>query len=255
MKPEDIMITLYESASNKNILFHDITSGAMVQSNQHLIVSGGQGMLLDPGGHKVYTKLFSELAAVLPPNDLRYLFLSHQDPDIVAAVNGWLMVTEAEAYISQLWTRFVLHFGVDSMAEGRIKPIPDEGMVLELGDNALKIIPAHYLHSSGNFQVYDPASKILYTGDLGASLGHDYAIVPDFAAHVQYMQGFHQRYVPCSKPLKRWAAMARQLDIDTIAPQHGAIIQGHDQVAAFIDWCDNLVCGVDLVDGPIVVPG
>ena len=35
--------------------------------------------------------------------------------DIVAALNGWLMTTDADAYVSSLWTRFVPHFGFDHL--------------------------------------------------------------------------------------------------------------------------------------------
>lgn len=47
-----------------------------------------------------------------------------------------------------------------------IQAIPAEGMRVRLGATELLFLPAHFLHSSGNFQVYDPASNILYTGDL-----------------------------------------------------------------------------------------
>lgn len=163
------------------------------------------------------------------------------------------MVTDAKAYLSALWMRFITHFGVDELAIERIAPIPDEGMRLRVGSTELLVIPAHFLHSAGNFQVYDPTSRILYTGDLGASLGADYQEVQDFDAHIQYMEGFHQRYLPSSRPLKMWAAMVRELDIDRIAPQHGAMLAG-DDVGRFIDWIDGLSCGVDLMGDKFALP-
>ncbi len=247
------MITLYSDDNHRNVLYFDLGAGHMVQANQHLIVDGGEGLLLDPGGHKVYSALFAQLSDVLPPAGLKHVFFSHQDPDIIAAANGWLMVTDAQAYLSGLWMRFITHFGVDELAAKRITPIPDEGMRLRVGSTELLVIPAHYLHSSGNFQVYDPTSKILYTGDLGASLGADYEEVTDFGSHVQYMEGFHTRYIPATKALKMWAAMARDLDIDRIAPQHGAMLSG-DDVGRFIDWVDSLTCGVDLMGDRYTIP-
>ena len=105
---------LYEDETHKNVLLEDFGLGGLaVQANQHLIVHEDAGMILDPGGHKVYSKALSETMSSLAGTNLRYIFLSHQDPDIVAAVNGWLMTTDAEAYISQLWIRFVPHFGID----------------------------------------------------------------------------------------------------------------------------------------------
>ncbi len=245
---------LFENAEHKNVLLEDFTSGQMVQANQHLIIHQGQAMLLDPGGHKVYSSALEEVSAIVPTNALKYLFLSHQDPDIVAATNGWLMVTDATALLPQLWVRFIMHFGVDDFVIDRIEPIGDRGRVVNLGGCKLLLLPAHFMHSSGNFQVYDPVSKILYSGDLGASLGQTYVTVSNFDDHIQYMEGFHRRYIPTNTVLKLWAAMVRTLDIETIAPQHGAMIVGKANVARFIAWVEQLACGLDLMENIYQVP-
>ncbi len=241
------MITLFQGGNHANVFVNDLSTGHMIQANQHVIVNNGEGMVLDPGGHKVYTKLFSMISSELRISELKHIFFSHQDPDIIAAANGWLMVTEADAYLSSLWMRFIPHFGVDELVVDRIRPIPDEGMTIELGGDPLKVIPAHFLHSPGNFQVYDPSSKILYTGDLGASVGIDAAVVEDFDSHVAHMEGFHRRYMASGKALKLWANMVRDLDIEIIAPQHGAIFPNRELSAKFIDWVGSLECGVDLL--------
>lgn len=246
---------LYNDGTHRNVLLEDFGMGGLaVQANQHIIVHNRDGMILDPGGHKIYSKVLSATFSVLQDAKLRYLFLSHQDPDIVAAVNGWLMTTDAEAYVSQLWTRFVPHFGLDHLVADKLKPIPDAGMVFDLDGLRLPALPAHFLHSEGNFQLYDPVSKILYSGDLGASLGMSYVFVPDFDAHIQYMESFHKRYMASNTVLKAWADMVRGLDIEMIAPQHGAIFKGKDMVHRFIDWCAGLECGVDLVTPLFKVP-
>lgn len=248
------MITLFEDQSHKNVMFNDFSSGTMVQANQHIIAHGQEGMVLDPGGHKVYSKLFPELSSIFPIDKLKHIFFSHQDPDIIAAANGWLMVTDATAFLSELWMRFIPHFGVDRLVIDRINPVPDQGIVVDLNGGAIKIIPAHFLHSAGNFQVYDTVSKILYTGDLGASLGCEYHSVEDFDAHIQFMEGFHKRYLPTSKALKMWVNMVKTLDIEIIAPQHGAMLIGKEMVTKFIDWVDTIDCGLDLMGEAFVVP-
>lgn len=249
------MITLFESDTHRSYLFDDLSSGSMVQANQHIIAHGDEAMILDPGGHKVHSALFAEISSAVPMRNLKHIFFSHQDPDIIAAANAWLMMTDAQAYLSALWMRFIPHFGVDELVISRIHPVPDEGMNINVGGVDLKVIPSHFLHSAGNFQIYDPASKILYSGDLGASLGNDYAVVEDFDNHVQYMKGFHQRYMPTNKALKMWARMARSLDIEMIAPQHGAMFASRATSQRFIDWLDDLPCGVDLMGDAFTVPG
>ncbi|PIE89280.1 MAG: MBL fold metallo-hydrolase [Acidobacteria bacterium] len=239
------MELLYDKENHQNILLEDYGHGLAVQANQYMVVHNGQGIIFDPGGHKVYNQAFSQVASTIRMKDLKYILLSHQDPDIVAALNGWLMTTDATALCSKLWIRFIPHFGVDKYVEHRLVPIPDEGQILDLNGSELYIIPAHFLHSCGNFQVYDPISKILYTGDLGASIGMDYTEVSDFNSHLKYMKGFHQRYMTANIALKSWANMVRQLDIEVIAPQHGALFKGKDLVETFISWCEELECGLD----------
>jgi flavorubredoxin len=248
-------IVLYDDGVHRNVLLEDFDAGGIaVQANQHLIVHAGEGMVLDPGGHKVYSKVLSETFSVLSGGTLRYIFLSHQDPDIVAALNGWLMTTDANAYISSLWTRFVPHFGLDHIVAEKLRPIPDEGMIFDLGGARVLALPAHFLHSEGNFQLYDPIAKILYTGDLGASIGAEYAAVRDFDAHLPYIEAFHKRYMTSNRVMKAWADMVRPLDIDIIAPQHGAFFPGKELVHRFIDWCATLECGVDLITPLFKVP-
>ncbi len=239
---------LFQSDQHKVFLFEELTPASAVQANQFIIIHKDEAMLLDPGGHKVQSKLFSDISVLIPPQQVKYVFLSHQDPDIVASINYWLMTTEATAFISKLWIRFLPHFGLDSKMEGRVVPIEDAGTRITLADECeLLIIPAHFMHSPGNFQVYDPVSKILFSGDLGASLGQDYVFVEDFDSHIKFMEPFHRRYMASGKVMKFWANMVRKLDIEVIAPQHGAVFKGRDMVDRFISWVENLECGVDLL--------
>ncbi len=242
-------VTLFEGPGHKNILLEDFNKGGLaVQANQHIVIHNKAGMILDPGGHKVYSKVLSATLQQLGSAKLQYLFLSHQDPDIVAATNGWLMTTDATAYCSALWTRFVPHFGLDRLVETRLLPIPDEGMKIDLDGCLLEIIPAHFLHSPGNFQVYDPVSKVLYTGDLGASLGAPGWEVTDFEAHRAYMDGFHARYMAGNAAMRAWVKRASKLDIETLAPQHGSVFKGKDMVEKFFRWAETFQCGLDLID-------
>ena len=247
--------TLFSAAGHANVLIEDYNTGSLaVQANQHVIVHGDSGMILDPGGHKVYSKVLAATLSVLGRAKLKYLFLSHQDPDIVAATNGWLMTTDADAYISDLWTRFVPHFGLDHLVASRLKSIPDRGQTLDLGGCELLIVPAHFLHSCGNFHVYDPISKILYTGDLGASIGVEGVEVTDFDAHIVKMEGFHKRYMASTRALKAWVRMVRGLDIEMIVPQHGLFMRGKPMVTRFLVWLDGLVCGIDLMEDVYRIP-
>ncbi len=248
------MFEIYTDQSHTNLCVNDLSLGHMVDANQHILIHNDEAMLLDPGGHKIFTRLFSQIARTMPIKNLKYIFFSHQDPDIIAAANGWLMTTEIEAFLPSLWMRFITHFGVDKMVMDRIIPLEDDGRIIMLGGVPLKVIPGHFLHSPGNFQLYDPVAKILYSGDLGASIGCTDEFVQDFDNHIQYMKPFHQRYMAGGKAMKVWANTARQLDIETIAPQHGSIFAGREMVNQFIAWISNLPCGIDLLGESFAIP-
>ena len=239
---------LFDDGNHQNILLEDFGHGKMVQANVHFIIDNGQGMILDPGGQKVFKHLISEVSSLVGFKGLKYIFLSHQDPDIVACINGWLMTTPADALAPSIWDRFIPHFGVDSLMVDRIKPIGDEGTILKLGNSDLMILPAHFMHSCGNLHVYDTISKILYSGDLGASLGQDYMKVENFEEHVQYMAGFHRRFIASKIVLNEWSKMIQNLDIDIIAPQHGARIEGKENIGKFLDWLSDFDCGIDIIE-------
>ena len=106
-------------------------------------------------------------------------------------------------------------------------------------------IPAHYVHSSGNYSVYDPVAKILMSGDIGAALLPDDAppIVEDFSAHVSKMEFFHQIWMPSNRAKNDWVRRVRELDVEILTPQHGAAFTG-DNVKRFLDWFEGLEVGI-----------
>lgn len=246
--------TLFSAGEHRNVLLEDPTRGLAIQSNHHLIAHARHAMLIDPGGHKVYSNVLQQIRALLSGGELTHLFCTHQDPDIVAALNGWLATTDATVYISELWLRFIPHFGVDDVIADRIIGIPDEGVHLAFGDADLIILPAHFLHSCGNFNVYDPTARVLYSGDLGSSIGPSYVQVTRFAEHIPYLESFHRRYMGSRRILRAWVAMVRQLDVEMIAPQHGAFFVGRRMVADLLAWLDELECGIDLLADTLRVP-
>lgn len=245
-------VELYRDATHACLMFTDLIDGdsQAVQSNQFLIVDNGSGAIIDPGGNLAFNELFMGLSRHFAPQNLTYLLASHADPDIIASLDRWLTATPAKLVISRVWERFVPHFTKVGKTDNRILGVPDEGCKLLLGRNDLWVLPAHFLHSEGNFHFYDPVSRILFTGDLGVSMTTGKAAqtpVTRLADQLPSMEGFHKRYMVSNKVLRLWVAMARKLDISMLVPQHGAPITG-PAIAEFFDWAENLYCGVDLFD-------
>ncbi|WP_455205124.1 MBL fold metallo-hydrolase [Kaarinaea lacus] len=242
---------LFESDNHIVISFNDLVTGEGIQANQLVIIHNGHSAVFDPGGDLTYMPLSMAIAKYVRVKDVDYVIATHQDPDIVSSLDKWLMYSDAKVVISKLWERFVPHLVPGYMKEkglGRMIAIPDEGMNLDLGGATIKAIPAHFLHSVGNFHFYDSISKILFSGDMGASLVDDASEpVENFEQHIKSMSGFHRRYMVSNKVCRFWVNMVRQMDVDMIVPQHGQPFKGKAMIEKFLKWVENLECGIDNV--------
>ncbi len=245
-------VSLFNGESHRFILLNESEPGEEdgIPSNQYLILHNGKGTLLDPGGFGVMPQVLNEMLQYVQPHDIEAIVLSHQDPDIVGGLSSWLKLTPARVYVSKIWLRFLPHYGITGMQQ-RFTGIKDEGEELTLNSGlTLKFTPAHFLHSPGQINVYDAVSKILFSGDVGASMvpNEDCEIfVADFEKHLPHTEGFHKRYMASNRALRYWIQQIRKLDIDIIAPQHGALYR--DQAKEdFLGWLGDLRCGSDLLD-------
>ncbi|WP_221286766.1 MBL fold metallo-hydrolase [Stygiolobus caldivivus] len=235
--------TLYEDGDHKFIWLgldeSEYEKGVL--TNQYLITDGNEGILLDPGGYFVFERVFQNVGEFIKPENIKYILFSHQDPDVIGSLNLWMDVApNATIYVSTLWERFVPHLGVE--VRGRIVDIPDEGTRIKFGSSEIIAVPAHFLHSPGNFHYYDVKSKVYFSGDLGAAVFPEdkwYLIVDNFEEHIKYMEAFHRRYLANKKALSRLLSEIEKLSIEVIAPQHGSIFVG-ENVKKFINWLKSL---------------
>ena len=216
---------------------------SIIDTNQYMIVAGKRALLMDPGGIEVFAPMLGAILHHARVDEITDLFASHQDPDIISSLGLWdQALPHASLHAPWLWEGFLRHFGMNNI---QYSAIPDEGSVLTLGSINIEFIPAHYLHASGNFHVYDPRAKILMSGDVGAALESANApvFVEDFAEHVTKMEMFHQRWMPSNRAKNDWIRRVRDLDIEYMAPQHGRIFRG-DDVKRFLDWFEALDVGI-----------
>lgn len=220
----------------------------VVQTNQFLIIRNGKGVLIDPGGIHLFSRVISVASRYINLDNIESIIFSHQDPDVSSGIALWLGVTKATVYISSLWIRFLPHFGI--IDETRIVGIETINGTLPLSKGAeIVFIPTHFLHSTGHYSVFDPTSKILFSSDIGAAVfeGEQYLFVEDFEEHLSIMEPFHKRYMTANKVCRKWVSTVSRYDVEMIAPQHGALFK-KELVDRFLSWFEQLECGIDLID-------
>jgi len=216
----------------------------LIDTNEYLVTHGDRGLLVDPGGAEIFPAVFSALSAEFDPSALSGVFASHQDPDICSSLSLWLEFNPAmKCYVSWLWGGFIPHFGGTG---DTFVTLPDEGGEVPVDGLMLQAVPAHYLHSSGNFHLYDKVARLLFSGDVGAALlppGMDGLYVENFDSHIRHAEAFHKRWMGSNEAKRRWCERVSGMTIDLLCPQHGAIYTGPD-VERFINWFDELPVGV-----------
>lgn len=216
----------------------------LIDTNEYLIMVGDQALLTDPGGMEIFPAVFGAISEIYNPMNIQQLFASHQDPDIISSLSLWLESNpKLRCYTSWLWESFIPHFGGDNTT---FVAIPDKGMQISLGRLRLDAVPAHFLHSAGNFHLYDGSAKMYFSGDVGAALlppGEDVLVVEDFDKHIRFAEGFHARWMGSNTAKRDWCERVSALEINQLCPQHGAIYTGKN-VSRFINWFDELKVGV-----------
>ncbi|MDO8453045.1 MAG: MBL fold metallo-hydrolase [Sulfurimonas sp.] len=242
---------LYDDGIHKCVMFSfddESHEDSFLSVNQYLIVQNGMGVLIDPGSAAIFNELYEAVSRHVEIDNIKFVFFSHQDPDVSGSISEWSVSTKAKFIMSGLWVRFMSHYGFMDM--GRIMSLPDHGAKLSFGNDYLKFIPAHFLHSPGNFSLYDTRSKIVFSGDIGAAVvpsPDSYKHVENFAQHEEYLHAFHKRYMGSNKLCRAWASSIEKLDVNIIAPQHGLIFE-KENVGLFLEWIKELQCGSDYMN-------
>ena len=242
---------LYDDGTHKCVMFSfddETHEDSFLSVNQYLIVEDGVAILIDPGSEAIFDELYDALNEHVDIQSIKYIFFSHQDPDVSGSIAQWAISTKAKFIMSSLWIRFMSHYGLADMK--RIMSLDDKGARLKFGEEHLRFLPAHFLHSPGNFTLYDTKTKIVFSGDIGAAILNtpdSYKTVANFEEHKEYLYSFHKRYMGSNKLCRAWVSKIEKLDISMIAPQHGFLFED-ENVGLFLEWLKQLKCGSDFID-------
>lgn len=219
----------------------------IMDTNQFLVLHSGRGLLAEPGGIELFAPMLRSVLEYIAVEDIQDVFVSHQDPDLTSSLGLWDDVLPNGAFVHGpwMWEGFLRHFGLDHM---EYKGIPDNGGTIAIGGLGLQAIPAHFCHSSGNFQLYDPEAKLLMSGDMGMAVEPGQSEAPffcrDFDSHIRHMEPLHRRWMPSSQAILEWVERVQHLDIQLMAPQHGRVLWGED-IQRFLNWVCELKVGPD----------
>ncbi len=208
-------------------------------------------LLIDPGSSSDFSTVSTKVASLIGGMDrLSAIFLNHQDPDVASSAN---LITaryapKAGILCSEDTWRLVVHQNLPRSRFVALEKFPN-GVSIPTGHRVIPV-PSPFCHFRGAVMLYDPETRVLFSGDLFGGL-------TDVNAHGLLaeesdwsgIRAFHQLYMPVNQALARAVAAIRKLTpaVEIIAPQHGRIIQGR-LIEMFLDRMERLQVGLDILD-------
>ncbi|MCP3098078.1 hypothetical protein LZ198_04210 [Myxococcus sp. K15C18031901] len=208
-------------------------------------------LLIDPGSSSDFSTIHTKVTSLIGGMErLSALFINHQDPDVgsSASIISARYAPRAGILCSEDTWRLIVHQNLP-----RHRFIPTEkfaqGLSVPTGHKLLPV-PSPFCHFRGAVMLYDPQTRVLFTGDLFGGLTDAnakglWADESDWAG----IRAFHQIYMPVNAALSRTVAAIRKLTpaVEIIAPQHGRVIRG-PLVQQFLERMERLQVGLDIMD-------
>lgn len=207
--------------------------------------------MIDPGSPQDFAVVRAKSEAVMGSLErVDAIHINHQDPDVGSAV-GLMMgrfTPRAHVVCSEDTWRLIQYYNVPRERFVPLERFP-HGMVVPNGDRLIPV-PSPFCHFVGAVMLYDPQTKVLFTGDLfGALTEKDAKGLFADGSDWHGMRAFHQIYMPSNQALRYAIAQMRRLapDVQTIAPQHGRVIRG-EWVEYYIQKLEQLQVGLDIIE-------
>lgn len=210
---------------------------------------GTSSMLIDPGSASDVAVVVSKCTRLLGSmSALSAVFVNHQDPDVGSSTPQIVgrHAPHASVLCSEDTWRLIACFGLPRdrfLATDRCS----QGIELATGHVVIPV-PTPFCHARGAVMLFDPQTRVLFTGDLFGGLTERNAEGLD-ADETDWkgMRAFHQIYMPSNAALRRAMTSIRELKPLVIAPQHGRLLRG-PLMWEMIDRLEKLPVGLDIID-------
>lgn len=246
MKPVEVKKDIYwVGAIDWDIRdFHGYSTKKGTTYNSYLLVDD-KVTLFDTVKHGFASELLHRIHGVIDPAKIDYLVLNHMEMDHSGSVSEVVETIKPEKiFVSAMGMKSLgAHFKADDWPVHKVV----SGDVLNTGSRNIHFLETRMLHWPDNMFSYIPEEKLLISSD---AFGHHWATSERFDDEVdsselmshcaKYYANILMLYAPHLRKL--FAALAEMnLEIDTIAPDHGVIWRSDPGkiLAAYEHWCNQ----------------
>lgn len=204
-------------------------------------------LLIDPGPPSDFETMSSKVTEIVGSlANVHFAYVNHQDPDVIGNAPQLLKINPRLLFLmtEDTW-RLVQYFGIPKASFRPVERSADLKTAFVTG-HALQFIPTPFCHFRGACMLYDPGTRILFSGDLFGGIAAS-GFMATGAAWTG-IKAFHELYMPSNKALRLAVKRIREIDPRPlmIAPQHGSILSG-PLVEQFLEKMSNLRVGLDII--------
>jgi flavorubredoxin len=237
------------SEDKHEIYWIGAATNTTLRNNIYLIRDGLEAMIIDCGSGEDFKSTLSRVKKIIPVEYITRIFANHQDPDVTSGIKDWLELNpKIEVLASPFINIFIEHY----LGNTEYKYFNvEEKKNLKLSSGAiLEFIPSPFMHSPGAVAIYDHKARVLFSGDIWASIAIEWDLVMqgDFKDYIEFMDFFHKKYISSNKASKSFLAKLKDKKIDAIFPQHGSIITGRKNIKNALRYIRDLKCGIDFFE-------
>ena len=193
------------------------------------LIEGERLAVMDTVDSRKTTEWLSKLSAALSGRKPHYLIVQHMEPDHSGSISAFLQsYPDTQIVASQKALQYMQQFNPETDLSNTIAV--KEGDTLDLGGLTLAFVSAPMVHWPEVIVTYSPELKTLFSADGFGKFGVIDADKDDWACEARrYYFNICGKYgIPVSNLLKKASA----LDIETICPLHGPILQGEQLTEA-----------------------
>ncbi|GEM_PF-280073 len=207
-------------------------------------------LIVDPGSSVDFPFVSKKISRIIGNISRVNLYsLSEGDPDV--AMNAVFIRNanpKAICLTSEENWRFIEHYEIPRKSVKLVDKFKKGVTQLTTG-HQIQFIPVPFCHGRGAFMIYDPETRVLFSGDLFGGLTDAKRIYQLYSEEADWdgIRAFHQLYMPTRTAIQHAIEKIRQIDPPPmmIAPQHGTILRG-ELMEQFMDRLFQLDVGVDL---------
>ena len=226
------------------------SNGAIsLHCNPYLIREGDEAVLIDGGSRDDFSYVMLKILRTgLKPAQIKRLIYHHYDPDLCGNLPQLEAIINSEELhiISHAENNMFIHYyskktpKLDYRASGN-------QFVFQTG-RVLKFYGTPFCHAPGSFVTYDTKTKTLFSSDLFGSYDANWDLFVQLtpacqdcvaqqtcpqtgkACPLYHIGEFQKRIMTSNQALNHALDVLDPIDIECIAPQHGGILRGKEDV-------------------------